>query len=235
MKRYRKKRQYEWSAAIAYSVGLMASDGCLSLDGRHLDLTSVDIEQLENFSAAIDKSLVPSLKSTGSRATRNHAYRVQFSDVAYYDFLVNAGLSPRKSRVISEVKIPPCYFTHFLRGIFDGDGTVYAYFDKRWRSSYMFYVQFASASRPFLEYLLVTARTLIGVTGGSIHGTATKGAYTLSFAKADSALLYAAMYSGAGNLFLARKRIKLAGYLFYEKSGTIIFNARVLKLVDRHA
>ncbi len=235
MRRYQKKRLYEWSPAVAYSVGLMASDGCLSNDSRHLDLTSVDIEQLENFSSAINRALSISTKCSGPGAADTVAYRVQFSDVAYYDFLLEAGLSPQKSRTINELSVPPEYFGSFLRGVFDGDGTTYGYFDKRWPKSYIFYVQFASASRPFLEYLLKSVKTMFGVKGGSIHGTATKGAYNLSFAKADSSLLYSAMYSDAGDLYLKRKRIKLASFLFYEKSGTIISNARVLKLVDRHA
>ena len=46
--------ELEWSSDMAYAVGLMATDGHLSIDGRHLDLTSKDVEQLENFKKALD-------------------------------------------------------------------------------------------------------------------------------------------------------------------------------------
>ncbi len=91
--RYRKKLTYNWSPDLSYSVGLMASDGCLQKDGRHLDLTSVDKEQLLNFSSAINKELFIGVKQNKSK---NIAYRVQFSDVSYYDFLIGVGLTPQK-------------------------------------------------------------------------------------------------------------------------------------------
>jgi len=39
----------KWSSNFAYAIGLLASDGCLSSDGRHIILTSRDREQLENY------------------------------------------------------------------------------------------------------------------------------------------------------------------------------------------
>ncbi len=37
----------KWTANLAYAVGLITTDGCLSKDGRHIDLTSKDLEQCE--------------------------------------------------------------------------------------------------------------------------------------------------------------------------------------------
>ena len=45
----------EWNPGLAYAVGLLASDGSLSCDGRHIDLTSIDIDQLENFNKALEQ------------------------------------------------------------------------------------------------------------------------------------------------------------------------------------
>ena len=36
----------KWSPHFAYAVGLLTADGCLSKDGRHLDLTSKDRIQI---------------------------------------------------------------------------------------------------------------------------------------------------------------------------------------------
>lgn len=55
--RYRPRYEYVWSDNIAYSVGLMASDGCLQSDNMHLDLTSIDIDQLQNFCTALGRNL----------------------------------------------------------------------------------------------------------------------------------------------------------------------------------
>lgn len=205
--RYAQKRSYVWSDAIAYSVGLMASDGCLQKDGRHLDLTSVDIDQLENFSMALGRSFVISGKPNSSNVS---AYRVQFSDVAYYDFLLEAGLTPSKSKTIGKLNIPNIYYADFLRGVFDGDGSCYAYMDKRWKSSYMFYVTFSAASPAFLKYLQSRNSALLYTSSGSLRMSGR--AHVLSYAKSDARKLFAAMYRDDLALRLDRKYTKLLGF-----------------------
>ncbi len=164
MARYTPKRTYEWSPEIAYSVGLMASDGCLSKDGRHIDLTSVDIEQLENF-----------------------------------------------SRAIGRLTVPDIFYAHFLRGLFDGDGSCYGYFDKRWRSSFMFYSQFTSASLAFTTYIRSNNIRLFGVSAAAVRMS--PGIYTLAYAKADSAIIFKRLYENANGLSLTRKRDKFRSFI----------------------
>jgi hypothetical protein len=110
--RYAAKRHYAWSAPLAYTVGLMASDGCLQKDGRYLDITSVDIEQLDNFAQALGRPLPISRKKSGPN---RWGHRMQFSDVAYYDFLL--GLTPVKSKTMGALKVPDEFYTDFLRGL----------------------------------------------------------------------------------------------------------------------
>lgn len=221
--RYKLRREYVWSDEIAYSVGLMASDGCLYKDGRHLCLVSNDIEQLVNFQKAIGREIGIKLHSAGKRLTkyeRKQAYRLQFSDVAYYDFLIMTGLTPNKSKNIGLLDIPDKYYGHFLRGLFDGDGTTYAYYDPRWPTSYLYYVGFVSASLMFIEYLTNTNKRLFSIEGGSVRKS--KRSYGLFYGKKDGYKLYRAMYGGASQLSLTRKRTKLEGFILQANSGTIL-------------
>lgn len=225
MLRYTYKKEYNWSSNIAYSIGLITSDGSLSKDGRHIDLTSVDVDQLENFITAINKPLKISRKNKKSGI----AYRVQFSDTAYYDFLVRAGLTPNKSKSIQKVKVPNIFWCDFLRGLFDGDGSVYAYHDKRWPTSFLYYLTLTSASREFLEFVHRRNRELIKVKGGSIRRG--KGAYILSYSKHNTNLIAKYFYESEASLCLLRKKVKLLTYINNKKSGKISANARVVKLV----
>lgn len=228
--RYKTRRVYEWSDEIAYTVGLMASDGCLSNDGRHLTLVSADIDQLQNFVAAMGRSLPISKHDSGkNRYTRKQGYRVQFSDVGYYDFLLSIGLTSNKSLTIPALKVPDRYYGHFLRGLFDGDGTTYAYNDPRWPTSYLYYIGFSSASIVFLEYLIKKNRELFGVEGRSIRRSPRVS--TLAYGKSDSYKIYRGMYTNAGSLSLARKRDKLESFILHANSGIILDNARVVELV----
>ena len=195
----------------------MTSDGCLQKDGRHLDLTSAEQEQLTNFSKAIGRELAISHKLNGQGQP---SHRIQFSDVAYYDFLLSTGLSPTKSKKLGPLCIPDEFYRDFLRGLFDGDGTSYGYVDMRWRSSFMFYASFASASLPFIQYLRQVNIRLAGVTAASIR----KGArvHSLTYAKANATKLYRYMYYAEDVLCLRRKRQKFGGFIKRTRDGILL-------------
>lgn len=100
-----------WSANLAYAVGLITTDGYLSKDGRHIDLTSKDIEQIQTFRRILKLTNKIGLKSSG-HSDRKY-YRVQFGDVKFYRFLLKIGLTPAKSKIIGEVKVPKRFFADF--------------------------------------------------------------------------------------------------------------------------
>ena len=208
MRRYRQKRFYNWSNDIAYLVGLIASDGCLYNDGRHIELTSVDIEQLENFCSALGRNIKISEKKNG---LKRNAFRVQFSDVALYDFLQSIGLTISKSKTIETLSIPQQYYPHFLRGLFDGDGSVFGYKDTRWKSSYMFYMQLVSASEMFMNWISQMNSQYFGVK--PIKPRLSGTVWQLSYAKRDTRILWLFMYADEGALSLSRKRLKLEGFI----------------------
>lgn len=201
---------------MAYTVGLVASDGCLQKDGRHIDLTSKDRDQLINFSLALGRDLKISKKLSGQGKS---AYRVQFGDVVYYDFLLGAGLTPAKSKTIRALTIPDEFYADFLLGLFDGDGSCYGYMDRRWQSSFMFYTSFASASLPFVQYLQQNNRRLIGTSQGSIRWS--KRAFSLVYAKMDSHLLFKYIYYQGHITSLSRKKIKLENFVRKDQLGII--------------
>src|SRR3989344_5044843 len=103
--------------------------------------------------------------STVSGHNGKKAFRVQFSDVLFYGFLLSIGLTPAKSLTMRNIYIPDKYFFHFLRGCFDGDGYSYSYWDKRWKSSFMFYIGFVSGSKAYVDWFRSTLWRLSGLTG----------------------------------------------------------------------
>ena len=56
-----------WSSNLAYAIGLLATDGCLSPPGHLIDLTSKDREQLENFRRCVGVDLKITKKYSGGR------------------------------------------------------------------------------------------------------------------------------------------------------------------------
>lgn len=189
----------EWSSNFAYAIGLIASDGCLYDDGRHVCLVSKDREQIDNFQKAlsIDENVASS--------------RVQFSDVLFWQFLNSIGLTPNKSKTITRVDIPDLYFFDFVRGLFDGDGSIHSYYDKRWKNSFMFYLSFTSASKVFIDWLQTEMGVRLNIKGCV---TNSEGAswYQLKYAKKETQILVSNMYK-EDSICLSRKKLKIAAIL----------------------
>ena len=200
------KVKIQWSPDFAYAIGLLVTDGCLQNDGRHIELTSKDREQLLNFL----KALRIKVRLTQKQSSLGNKYlRVQFGDVLFYRFLLSIGLTPAKSKNIGAVDIPKKYFFDFLRGSFDGDGCTYSYFDPRWKSSFMFYTTFVSASRRHILWLQKKIAQRLRIKG-HITGNGDKGsAFQLKYAKSDSLKLLREMYPNKDVRCLSRKRLKI--------------------------
>lgn len=195
-----------WTPSLAYAIGLLATDGCMARRTTLIDLTSKDREQLENFNKAVGVDFTIGQKQSSAG---NQCMRVQFKSVLFYNFLLSIGLTPAKSKTLGAVRVPPRYFFDFLRGCFDGDGSTYSYWDPRWRSSFMFYTAFVSASRKHIDWLQKEIFNRLGIQGHRT-GTGKKGSvYQLKYAKADSLKLLRKMYPTKKVLCLSRKRLKI--------------------------
>lgn len=194
-----------WSPHFAYALGLITTDGSLSKDGRHISFTSKDKEQILNFKHCLNLSNKIGMKGSGSNPEKRY-YVLQFGDVNFYNFLLDIGLIPNKSKSLSDLKIPNKYFFDFLRGHFDGDGYCYSYWDKRWRSSFMFYIGFISASKEHIFWLRNKIKNVLNIEG---HITNGNGIIQLKYAKKQARMVMQKMYYQNDLPLLKRKYKKL--------------------------
>ena len=141
----------EWSSRLAYAVGLIATDGCLIDDGRHITLGSKDEEQVVSFLSGVGHS-----RYAVTSANSKPYYRAQISDQMLHLWLGSIGLTPRKSLTLAAVAVPDEFFLAFVRGLLDGDGSVLSYSHNPVRGDYpmyrydRLYVHFLSASAPHI-------------------------------------------------------------------------------------
>lgn len=220
------KVKIKWSPAFAYALGLLATDGNLSSDGRHIVFSSKDYELAEHFKKCFHLNNVIGLKSDKRRGDKKY-YRVQFGDIIFYQFLLSIGLHQRKTKTISEVTIPQKYFFDFLRGHLDGDGTFYSYWDPRWKSSFMFYTVFISASKAHIDWIRKKLRDLLNVKGHVCRDGQKKSVWQLKYAKRESFLVLRRIYYSHDAISLTRKRKKIEKALAIEYKHNN--NARVVK------
>lgn len=195
-----------WSPNLAYAIGLITTDGCLYNDGRHIEFTSDDEEQLKNFSECLGIHNKIGQKRSGF--TKRFCGRIQFGDISFYRFLLDMGLTPAKSKSLGSLHIPRKYFFDFLRGVFDGDGTFFSYYDSRWKSSFMFYLHFISASLKHLQWIRGYLFKELEVKGCLISGR-TDHVHCLKYAKRESLKILRKMYYTDNVICLNRKRLKI--------------------------
>lgn len=200
------KVKIEWSPDFAYAIGLLVTDGNLSTDRRHIDFTSNDIEQLENFMKCLGIKQKIGVKTSGYSGRKTP--RIQFGDVNFYKFLLSIGLMPKKSKIIKGVIIPKKYFFDFLRGHLDGDGSFYSYWDPRWKSSFMFYTSFVSASHAHINWVQGKIFEFLRIKG-HITKSRTQSCYQLKYAKKESEKLLKRMYYSDKVTRLKRKYLKI--------------------------
>lgn len=195
-----------WSSNLAYAIGLIVTDGCLYNDGRHISLTSKDLDQLHNFLKCLNINVKIGKKKSGY--TGQLTTHVQFGDINFYNFLLELGLTANKTKTIGSIKIPRKYFFDFLRGCFDGDGSFFSYWDSRWKSSFMYYMAFVSASNEHIDWLRSVLKKTLKING---HITRSKGKswMSLKYAKKESIKIIRKMYYSKNVVCLKRKRLKI--------------------------
>lgn len=200
------KKQISWDSNLAYAIGLITTDGCLSIDGRHIDLTSKDLGQLQNFKVALKLNNKIGLKSS-SYGKRKY-YRIQIGDVHLYRFLLSIGLTPHKSKTLGPLRIPIKYFRDFLRGCLDGDGNISTWIHKT-NLHRQWCLRFFSGSYTFASWLKDKTEELFAIKGGLYvcNKREYDPSYTIKFGKRASISLINQIYY-TGCLALERKNIQ---------------------------
>ncbi|PIZ81282.1 MAG: hypothetical protein COY02_02875, partial [Parcubacteria group bacterium CG_4_10_14_0_2_um_filter_41_6] len=93
------KVKIEWSPDFAYAIGLLATDGNLSKDGRHINMTSKDEEMISVFKKCLSIQNKTGRKCRGGSKEKKY-FQVQFGDKNFYNFLMSLGLTPAKSKTL---------------------------------------------------------------------------------------------------------------------------------------
>ena len=183
-----------WSRNMAYILGLWFADGCI-YNGRIFDIT------LHKKDKYILKQIAKELEFEGdlSDYSNKQASRLNFSCVVIYNDIVALGGQENKSKTIEfPENIPNEFLPDFIRGYFDGDGSVMLIQGKRLNSA------FTSGSKKFLDSLLEILREEAGVEGGSYD----KSSMSIRFGKRDTVRIGNYIYKNEPELFLLRKRKK---------------------------
>ena len=202
-----------WTSNLAYAIGVIATDGNLSPDGRHLNITSKDLDLIQTLKVVLGLKNKVVKKSRGGSREKKY-FVLQFGDIAFYEFLLSIGLTPAKSKTLKVILVPQMFFADFFRGCIDGDGSIDSF---KHPESKLFQIRLrlVSASPKFLDFILETARIVFNITGGHISYSRRKQVGVLSFGKHDALKILSLMYHSRGLPALKRKRRIAEGFIRY--------------------
>lgn len=152
-----KKKQYDTNhnyfkdlnSKSAYIIGFTMADGCVRVDkNRYRILYTLQLQDVEilNF---IKNEIVP---NANIKYYRDNEACLRFNSQVLLEDLGNFGVIQRKSGKERLLNISKEYFYDYLRGLFDGDGTVGIY-DKKGLKSKDYKVGIYCSNLTFLEEL----------------------------------------------------------------------------------
>jgi len=146
----------------AYWIGFIVADGCVFLDEKHsharvqLSVKESDIEHIRNFQEGIKTSArIRVVSNPAGRNAPGKVAIVAISNPHLVHALAKWGIVPNKTLSLEwPTDFPPALIPAYIRGYFDGDGTVYLRQRSRPGVQWLETVcRFISGSVPFLESL----------------------------------------------------------------------------------
>lgn len=137
----------------AYILGLIYSDGCLSYDDhthRWRITIAMNDEELMN---QVREMMTPNKKLYAYKHPngRSTTYSVVSTNPTDIKFIQSMGVCPQKSLIIKLPELPEDMYPHFIRGVFDGDGSIYKYRVSRGGDYYG--ISFTTGSKDFADAL----------------------------------------------------------------------------------
>ncbi len=206
----------KWSPEMAYVLGFFAADGNMLKNKRgacFIEFTNTDKDLLLKI-----KELICPEHKISIRERDKHwkpAYRIQIGSKEIYNDLISLGLTEKKSKKIKFPLVPKKMLAHFIRGYFDGDGSVVVSKFRRSNRGGRLYTTilsgFICGCSDFLKVLHQKLKKIAKISGGILYYH-DKG-YRLTFSVKDSSVLYSFMYGDLkDNLFLSRKKEKFEKY-----------------------
>lgn len=190
----------------AYWLGALYADGNVSQKGSksgQIFLTSTDKEWIEQFLKDVNSS--NKARPEIHNRFKSTVWKAQITSSQMYNDLLNLGCIPVKSHVIRIPDLDKNLLHHFIRGYFDGDGTVGVYKNLKTHSWTILKSGFCSGSQKFLEDLLQILPT-------KNKNITYNGVYVVQFSLRDSIDLYNYIYQNS-TVHLIRKKDKFDTYL----------------------
>lgn len=201
-----------WSNKMAYVLGFLYADGNItnavkSSRTQYIKFSNNDKEILRKIKLALEsehaiRSRPPhlSLHKNGKFYQSSESFSLRIGSKKMFNDLLKFGLTPSKSKTMRLPHIPSKYLPHFVRGYFDGDGTIYIGPKEKIIKAN---VSFSSGGEKFLKSLSNSLTKNLGVKKRKTYKG--KRDFQIRYYTKESIDMFKFMYNNSNGLFLQRK------------------------------
>ena len=198
----------EWTPKMAYVLGFWVADGYMRHEKSYrIVFASHDYNLLVKIKECMDSAHPVHLRRKSRKAILPEYELIIFSKHMYSQ-LQKLGGKRRKSKSITVPIMPSGYFPDFVRGYFDGDGSVFyttyrSTKNKKMRTELR--SNFTSGNPKFLDVLQTALAGILGVSKKKICPFNEGASWKLGYATADTVKLLRFMYYPDCPIALERK------------------------------
>lgn len=107
----------------AYFLGLLAADGCVYSKGNR-DLINLTLHRQDKYMCDLFLTTIGLIGKESNKAPKSECYIAQISSKAMVKDLAKYNIIDNKTWKYSPVELREDLFLHYLRGYFDGDGSI---------------------------------------------------------------------------------------------------------------
>jgi len=212
LKKILRKRKYylnhwffdTWTPEMAYVLGLFLSDGNVSFDRKQagIHFCADDYTLLEQVNRVMGSNRPVRIYS-------NCSY-LRFDSPVLCASLIKRGCVPRKSLKLDFPDVPQEFLSHFVRGYFDGDGSIHFNKPNTIKISFL-------GTKLFLDKLQSRLGSALKMKPRYL--TRIKSIWRFYVYGDDARALCAWMYKNSKGLYLERKRFRFDTHMRSRKNG----------------
>lgn len=197
--RRRENRKYQvnfdyfktWSHNMAYILGLIYSDGNVCKGRLKIALKSTDIKLLKKIKEEMQYEGEIHIRNAKCKGKNFESAVLCISSIDICEDLYKLGVMENKSLKIEFPNVSEEYFMDFIRGFFDGDGSIEI---KKDTKSYQLRTRFCSGSEKFLMQIMNELKRY-GFKNKNVYNKKDSKCCEIAYSTNESLLLYNLMYS----------------------------------------
>jgi len=219
----------KWSPNMAYILGFWFSDGYIykrkiaGMDTRYIfGISQCERYILEDILNEIGSDYPIHKENQNNRVT---SYRFLIDSKEIVNNIIKLGGCYRKSLVCKFPYVPKKYLPDFIRGLWDGDGSVF--WSRHLHGSKSIKSSYCSGSKKFVDKMLGVLRENIVGLKGNIYKHFSKKVYYITFDSNDTIRLKDFMYKNINKKLRLNRKYKL-----FSLCGNIIYSTHDRKFLD---